>query len=99
VLANTLAVLEKGMPELLFVHFHGIDDAGHTYGPGAPQEDTAIREVDAAVGQILEALPGDTLVIIFADHGMHAVQEEARLGNHGNLIARDMYIPVLITGK
>ena len=99
VLANSLAVLEKGMPELLFVHFHGIDDAGHTYGPGAPQEDAAIREVDAAVGKILEALPGNTLVIIFADHGMHAVQEEARQGNHGHLIARDMYIPVLITSK
>ena len=99
VLANALAVLDDGMPDLFFVHFHGIDDAGHTYGPGAPEEEAAIREVDAAVGQLLAALPGDTLVIIFADHGMHQVEEEGRSGNHGNLIERDMFIPIWVVGK
>ncbi len=94
VLTNALAVLEERMPDLFWVHFHGIDDAGHTYGPGAPEEAATIREVDAAVGKILDALPGNTLVLIFADHGMHAVHEEGRLGNHGNLIARDMFIPI-----
>jgi len=99
VLANALAVLDGGMPDLFFVHFHGIDDAGHTYGPGAPEEEATIREVDAAVGQVLAALPDDTLVIIFADHGMHLVEEEGRLGNHGNLIERDMFIPIWVVGK
>jgi predicted AlkP superfamily pyrophosphatase or phosphodiesterase len=50
--------------------------------------------VDAAVGKILDALPANTLVLIFADHGMHTVDEGERLGNHGNLIARDMFIPI-----
>jgi len=99
VLANALAVLDTGMPDLFFVHFHGIDDAGHSYGPGTPEEEVKIREVDAAVGQLLAALPTDTLVIIFADHGMHLVEEEGRLGNHGNLIARDMFIPIFVTKK
>jgi hypothetical protein len=94
--ANALAVLEGGMPDLFYVHFHGIDDAGHTYGPGTPEEEATIREVDAAVGQLLAALPTDTLVIVFADHGMHQVEEGGRLGNHGNLIERDMFIPILI---
>jgi predicted AlkP superfamily pyrophosphatase or phosphodiesterase len=94
VLHNTMAVLRQGMPDLLYVHFHGIDDAGHTYGPGAPEERATVREVDAAVGTILDALPGGTLVLIFADHGMHAVQEGDRLGNHGHLIAQDMLIPI-----
>jgi predicted AlkP superfamily pyrophosphatase or phosphodiesterase len=94
VLTNALAVLETGMPNLFWVHFHGIDDAGHTYGPGAPKEAATIREVDAAVGKILDALPANTLVLIFADHGMHTVDEGERLGNHGNLIARDMFIPI-----
>ncbi|MBN1260253.1 MAG: alkaline phosphatase family protein [Anaerolineae bacterium] len=96
VLANALAVLDAGMPDLFWVHFHGIDDAGHTYGPGAPEEQAAIREVDAAVGTILAQLPTDTLVVIFADHGMHAVQEGERLGNHGHLIPRDMLIPIWV---
>ena len=99
VLANALSVLDDGMPDLFFVHFHGIDDAGHTYGPATPEEEAVIREVDAAVGRLLEALPADTLVIIFADHGMHMVEEEGRLGNHGNLIARDMFIPIWVLGE
>jgi hypothetical protein len=99
VLANALAVLDAGMPDLFYVHFHGIDDAGHTYGPGTPEEEAKILEVDAAVGQLLDALPGDTLTIIFADHGMHPVEEEGRLGNHGNLIERDMFIPIFVVTK
>lgn len=94
VLANTMQVLEGGMPPLLWVHFHGIDDDGHTYGPCTTEEQATIREVDAAVGRILEAIPGDTLVLIFADHGMHAVEEDGRLGNHGHLIERDKLIPI-----
>lgn len=96
VLANALAVVEAGIPPLLFVHFHGIDDAGHTYGVGSPEERAAIQGVDAAMGELLSALPAGTLVLIFADHGMHNVQEEGRLGNHGSLIERDMFIPILI---
>lgn len=97
VLANTVTVLEDGMPDLFLVHFHGIDDLGHEFGPGHPREEEKIREVDHAVGQILELLPRDTLVIVFADHGMHRVQGEERKGNHGHLIPRDMLIPLWIT--
>ena len=96
VLLNALAVLESGMPDLFLVHFHGIDDQGHEVGPGALEEKAKIQEVDAAVGQILDKLPAGTLVIIFADHGMHLVEEEGRIGSHGNLIERDMLIPVWI---
>lgn len=99
VLANALVVLDSGMPDLFYVHFHGIDDAGHSYGPGAPEEESTIRQVDAAVGQLLDALPAGTLVVIFADHGMHPVEEEGRLGNHGNLIERDMFIPIIVMRK
>ncbi len=99
VLLNALAVLDEGMPDLFFVHFHGIDDLGHKLGPGSPGEEEKIREVDMAVGQIFERLPNGTLVIIFADHGMHIVDEEGRIGNHGHLIPRDMLIPIWITIK
>jgi hypothetical protein len=94
VLANALAVLAQGMPDLLWVHFHGIDDAGHTYGPDTPEERAKIKEVDTAVGALISALPPRTAILIFSDHGMHSVQEEGRSGNHGNLIDRDMLIPI-----
>jgi hypothetical protein len=97
VLANAMSVLSAGSPDVFFVHFHGVDDAGHTYGPGAPEECAVVAEVDAAVGHILELLPPGTLVVIFADHGMHHVDEEGRLGNHGHLVERDMFIPIFLT--
>jgi hypothetical protein len=99
VLANTLAVLQEGMPDLLLVHFHGVDDAGHTYGPGAPEERAVIAEEDGAVGTLLAALPPDVLIILVADHGMHPVQEAGRLGNHGQLVERDMFIPVWVVSR
>jgi hypothetical protein len=99
VLANALAALDVGMPDLLYVHFHGIDDAGHTYGPGSPEELAAVHGVDSAVGQLIEALPENTMVIVLADHGMHLVEEEGRVGNHGRLIEQDMFIPIWIVKK
>jgi hypothetical protein len=99
VLANALAAIEAGMPDLLFVHFHGIDDAGHTYGPGTPEESAVVQGVDAAVGMLIEAIPSGTMILIAADHGMHLVQEEGRAGNHGHLIGEDMLIPVWVVEK
>lgn len=99
VLANALAAINGGMPDLLFVHWHGIDDFAHTYGPASPEVAAKVREVDAHVGQLLAALPADTLVLIFADHGQHAVHEEGRLGNHGSLLPEDMLIPIIVHHK
>ena len=100
VLANALATLDAGMPDLLVVHFHGIDNAEHTYGPGAPEELAAVHEVDSAVGQLVEALPENTLILILADHGQHLVEEEeGRVGNHGSLIESDMFIPIWVVKK
>ena len=99
VLANALEVLQEGMPDIFFVHFHGIDDQGHNHGPNAAAERTKIGEVYAAIEQIIQATPPDTLIVIFADHGMHAVDEQGRQGNHGHLIERDMFIPIFIITK
>jgi len=96
VLDNSLAVLQEGMPDLFLIHFHGIDDQGHEFGPLTEPEEEKIREVDQAVGQILDRVPSGTLVLIFADHGMHAVAGQERLGNHGHLIERDMLIPIWV---
>jgi len=99
VFTKALGVLSDEAPDLLFVHFHGIDDAGHSYGPGAGEERVIIQEEDEAVGRIVELLPQGTLAIIFADHGMHEVNEEGRLGNHGHLIDSDIYVPIFLVRK
>ena len=51
------------------------------------------------MGRIMELLPEHTLIIIFADHGMHQVNEEGRLGKHGHLVERDMLIPIIVVVK
>jgi predicted AlkP superfamily pyrophosphatase or phosphodiesterase len=58
-----------------------------------------VEEVDSAVGRIVETLPEGTLIVVFADHGMHKVEEEGRLGNHGHLLERDMFIPIFLVIK
>jgi hypothetical protein len=99
VFANAEEVINTEMPDLLWIHFHGIDDTGHTFGPGSQQVKDKISELDAYYGKITDELPVNTLIITFADHGMHAVSEEGREGNHGNLILSDMVIPVFIETK
>jgi len=96
---NALKVISGPMPRLLWVHFHGIDDYGHTYGPDDPILDEKIIEINGYLKQIYAALPEDTLIIYFADHGMHTVHEEGRLGNHGHLIYEDMLVPVIVKTK
>ena len=93
---NASQVIRERMPAFLWVHFHGIDDVGHSHGPGSDQELTKMREVDGYVRDIVTALPSDTLVIIASDHGMHRVYDKARKGNHGSLTARDMFVPLCL---
>jgi predicted AlkP superfamily pyrophosphatase or phosphodiesterase len=96
VLTNALDVIQAGMPDLLYIHFHEIDDMGHSYGPESEEYQAAAVRVDNYLSQIYAALPSDTFIIIFADHGMHA---EGEGGNHGNLIASDLIIPILFLEK
>ena len=96
VLDNSLDVIQSGMPKLLYIHFHNIDDIGHSFGPNSPEYEAAIIQVDSYLNQIYEALPINTLVAIFADHGMHASEDG---GNHGTLTPEDLIIPILFIQK
>lgn len=96
---NTIERLKQDVPDLVWIHFHGIDDCGHTYGPNSDEVMEKIAEVNRYVGQIETLIPVNSLIIIFSDHGMHAVQEEDEKGNHGNLIYEDMVIPIIIKTK
>ena len=62
-------------PALAMVYLVDVDDAGHDFGPNAPETDSAIARVDRAVGALLDGLRSRELdrrvnVIIVADHGM-----------------------------
>ncbi|MGD0483536.1 MAG: ectonucleotide pyrophosphatase/phosphodiesterase, partial [Gemmatimonadales bacterium] len=43
-------------PSVLLLYLSDTDDAGHRYGPDAPQMADAIRQVDAMVGRLVDGL-------------------------------------------
>jgi hypothetical protein len=99
VFSNVTSVIENGIPNLLYIHFHGIDDMGHTFGPDSAEVWEKIEEIDGYLNEIIQLLPEDCMVVTFADHGMHEIVGGSDRGNHGNLIDEDMvvFINILIT--
>ena len=96
VFQNAINKIRRGMHDFLWVHFHGIDDTGHTYGPWSLEYVQRVQAIDGYIKQIVDACPANTLFLITADHGMHTGSEGQRNGEHGNLIAEDMFIPLFI---
>ena len=98
VLANSLDVIHYHMPDLLFIHFHDVDDMGHAHGPNSIEYEKSIQEVDGYIMQIIESLPQNTFITIFADHGMQA-EKDGSGGNHGLLTSESMIIPIIFLSK
>ena len=66
-------------PALITVYFGDVDDAGHQFGPDAPETDAAIARVDSAVGAIMNGLKqrrleGRVNLVVVSDHGMARVE-------------------------
>jgi predicted AlkP superfamily pyrophosphatase or phosphodiesterase len=62
-------------PRFVTLYYSTTDDAGHNYGPDAPQVDAAIAHVDSLVGALVNGLAAHGLdervnLIIVSDHGM-----------------------------
>jgi predicted AlkP superfamily pyrophosphatase or phosphodiesterase len=76
---------------LMVVHFHGIDDSGHSYGDLSAQTLERIRTTDGYVKDLVSRWSGK--VIITADHGMHSTLEG---GSHGEFRYEDMIVPYII---
>jgi len=91
---STREKLREVGSDLVLVHFHSVDDVSHTYGPESEEAKEQIKIVDRYVGELLKIWRGQ--VIIVADHGQHGVNEAGRLGNHGDFIPLDMFIPIIM---
>lgn len=93
--------LSNNRSELLFIHFHGIDDIGHTYGPYSSEWNTKVKQTCAYVNNLMNYIDNETIVILTADHGMHINDspEDYRVGVHGESIWEDMVIPLIIARK
>ena len=73
-----LALPPDSAPAIITLYFSDTDDAGHWFGPDAPETDDAIARVDRAIGTLVDGIARLGLtdvvnIIIVADHGMTAV--------------------------
>ena len=87
---------DANKPNFLFVHFDGVDHAGHAFGWKSPQYYKAVELADSLIGAILAAIEGTglaskTIVLVTADHG--------GLGKkHGGDSMDELLIPWILKG-
>jgi predicted AlkP superfamily pyrophosphatase or phosphodiesterase len=67
-------------PRLVMSWWHGADEEGHAYGPGAPEVHEAMKRQDHELGRLLAGLDargawGTTTLMLVSDHGMTELSE------------------------
>jgi predicted AlkP superfamily pyrophosphatase or phosphodiesterase len=72
---------QASRPDFVTLYFEQIDHAGHEAGPDSADVDTALRQVDAALGRLIEGLRqrgtyDSANIVIVSDHGMTATSED-----------------------
>ncbi|SFS39506.1 alkaline phosphatase family protein [Saccharopolyspora flava] len=68
--AELLAAAQSRGPALCYGYHGGVDLLGHIHGPGSIQWRMQLRQIDAFVQMIAEALPPGAVLGVVADHGM-----------------------------
>ncbi|MGV9266088.1 alkaline phosphatase family protein [Kitasatospora sp. NPDC003701] len=91
--------LANGNPDTTFLHFDGVDEAGHSYGGASSQYLAAIHSVDTLVGQVVQAVKSrptygseDWLILVTTDHG------HTDAGGHGGNSAVERQTFVIADG-
>ena len=87
-------------PALVLLYMGDVDEAGHAFGPDAPQEDSAIARVDSAIGRLEDGLAASGLtnlvdVMVVSDHGMAAVDSSRTIYLDDYLDPASVEIPEL----
>jgi predicted AlkP superfamily pyrophosphatase or phosphodiesterase len=70
-----LAMPADSGPAFVSTYFNDVDDAGHTYGPHAPETSAAIARVDSMIGRLVDGIAARGLqdrvnVVVVSDHGV-----------------------------
>ncbi len=84
-----LQMPEKVRPHFITLYFSITDDVGHKYGPNSLEMDSAVKSIDATIGNLMtqvDALNLPVNLIVVSDHGMIEVERE-------NVIYPDDLIP------
>ena len=96
VVDHALAVIQSGLPDVLFIHLPDVDTAGHATGWMSKEQLIVISGTDHLLGEIVAGLEAGgylehTLLIVTADHGGSGKA-------HGSDSPEDTTIPWLAVG-
>jgi predicted AlkP superfamily pyrophosphatase or phosphodiesterase len=93
---QALAVIQTGLPNILFIHLPDVDSAGHLTGWMSPGQLQTLALTDGLIGEIVAAVKAEgnletTLLIITSDHGGSGFR-------HGRDWPEDTTVPWLAVG-
>ena len=63
--------------DVIFGHLLGVDHVGHRFGPAHPEMCNKLKEMNRVIGEIVNSIDENTLLVVLGDHGMD------EHGNHG----------------
>jgi hypothetical protein len=95
IVGDALPTLMDAETRMVFVHIPDPDLAGHAYGWTSPEYGDAVLRADAAVGELLDALSAETLLLVVSDHGGGGAFGSHQ---HGSASDVDVLIPMLLWG-
>ncbi len=82
------------LPDLLIVHFSGVDNASHEFGGTSPENLAEAKKIDGYIGQLLADYDlADRTAILTADHGHIAT------GGHGGWEPEVINVPLVFIGR
>jgi len=76
------AILERYRPDFMTVYLASLDHAEHAHGPGAPEANRVLEQIDAVIGELVEAaqkVHPDGVIAIVSDHGFTPIQQDVNL--------------------
>jgi hypothetical protein len=93
---KAVVYLKEKKPNFLFIHFDGVDHAGHAFGWTSGQYYKSVELTDSLIGAVLEAIQDAgvadrTIVLVTADHGGVGTK-------HGGATMQEIEIPWIIQG-
>jgi predicted AlkP superfamily pyrophosphatase or phosphodiesterase len=96
VIVNWLQMSPEYRPHFITFYLSQLDDAGHDYGPDAPQTEQAVKWIDSVIGKLTEAVKATGLPVNFifvADHGMTRIDNVNTLSMPSAVDTSLFYIP------
>lgn len=66
----SLAALRRAPRGLVYLYWGDVDKVGHVRGPDSWQWGAELEAVDGELRRLAASVPGDTAVVVTADHGM-----------------------------